>query len=124
MVVVGTSPLGPASRAELRAGDTIVAVADHAVSDLADFYTRLWAQGAPGATIPLRIQREADVFEVEVRSADRAALLKKPRFKLSPVRAGRRSAPVRPAAAAAQRASAPPAVDCQAASLSTTTLGR
>lgn len=80
VVVVGTSPLGPASRAELRAGDTIVAVADHAVSDLADFYTRLWAQGAPGATIPLRIQREADVFEVEVRSADRAALLKKPRF--------------------------------------------
>jgi len=80
VVVVGLSPLGPAARAELRAGDIIVAVADRAVSDLADFYTRLWAQGPAGATIPLRIQREADVFDVEIRSADRTALLKKPRF--------------------------------------------
>jgi S1-C subfamily serine protease len=57
-----------------------VAVAERAVSDLADFYTRLWAQGPAGAAIPLRIQREGDVFDVEIRSADRTALLKKPRF--------------------------------------------
>ena len=62
------------------AGDVILALADHPVSDLADFYTRLWAQGPAGATIALRIQRDADVFDVEIRSADRAALLKKPRF--------------------------------------------
>ena len=80
VVVVGINPLGPAARAELRAGDIIVAVADRAVFDLADFYTRLWAQGPAGATIPLRIQREGDVFDVEIRSADRSALLKKPRF--------------------------------------------
>jgi S1-C subfamily serine protease len=80
VVVFGTSPRGPAARAELRAGDIIVAVAERAVSDLADFYTRLWAQGPAGAAIPLRIQREGDVFDVEIRSADRTALLKKPRF--------------------------------------------
>lgn len=80
VVVVGMNPLGPAARAELRAGDIIVAVAARAVSDLAEFYTRLWAQGPAGAIIPLRIQREGDVFDVEVRSADRSALLKKPRF--------------------------------------------
>ncbi len=80
VVVVGVSPRGPAARAELRVGDLILAVDDHAVSDLADFYTRLWAQGPAGATIPLRIQREADVFDVQIRSADRTALLKKPRF--------------------------------------------
>ena len=80
VVVVGVSPYGPASRAELRRGDVILALADHPVSDLADFYTRLWAQGPAGATIPLRIQRDADVFDVEIRSADRTALLKKPRF--------------------------------------------
>jgi S1-C subfamily serine protease len=80
VVVIGVSPQGPAARAELRRGDIILALADHPVSDLADFYTRLWAHGPAGATIPLRIQRDADVFEVEIRSADRTALLKKPRF--------------------------------------------
>ena len=80
VVVIGVSPHGPAQRAELRRGDIILALADQPVSDLADFYTRLWAQGPAGATIALRIQRDADVFDVEIRSADRAALLKKPRF--------------------------------------------
>ncbi|MGH6908788.1 MAG: S1C family serine protease [Phenylobacterium sp.] len=80
VVVFGTSPRGPAARAELRAGDIIVAVAERPVSDLADFYTRLWALGPAGADVPLRIQREGDVFDVEIRSADRTALLKKPRF--------------------------------------------
>lgn len=80
VVIVGVSPRGPASRAELRAGDIILAVADVAVSDLAGFYEQLWAQGPAGATIPLRLQRDGDVFDVEVRSADRAALLRKPRF--------------------------------------------
>jgi len=80
VVVVGVSPGGPAARAELRAGDILLAVAGGPVSDLADFYTRLWAQGPAGATIPLRVRRDGDVFEVEIRSADRTALLRKPRF--------------------------------------------
>lgn len=80
VVLIGVSPGGPAARAELRAGDVVQAVAGAPVSDLADFYTRLWAQGPAGANIPLRIQREDDVFDVEVRSADRATLLKKPRY--------------------------------------------
>ena len=80
VVVFDVSPRGPAARAELQAGDTILAVAGVPVSELADFYTRLWAQGPAGATIPLRVLRDEDVFEVEIRSADRAALLKKPRF--------------------------------------------
>lgn len=79
LVIVGVSPRGPASRAELRAGDSILAVGGQTVSDLAGFYTRLWAQGPAGATIPLRIQREGDVFDVEIRSADRMALLRRPR---------------------------------------------
>ncbi|MDB5456915.1 MAG: hypothetical protein JWP92_2500 [Caulobacter sp.] len=80
VVLVGVSPGGPAARAELRAGDVILAVAGEAVSDLARFYTRLWAHGPAGATIPLRIRREHDVFEVEVRAVDRASLLKKRRL--------------------------------------------
>ena len=80
VVIVGTNPRGPASRAELAPGDIILAVADEPVSDLADFYIKLWAQGPAGATIPLRIQRDDDVFGVEVRSADRGAMLRRPKF--------------------------------------------
>ena len=80
VVVVGISPKGPAARAELRAGDVILTVDDEAVSDLTDFYTALWAQGPAGATIPLRVLREGDAFDLEVRSMDRATLLKKPKF--------------------------------------------
>lgn len=80
VVIVGVNPHGPAGRAELRAGDIVRAVAGQSVNDLAGFYTELWAQGDPGALIPLTVQREGDEFEVEIRSADRAALLKKPRL--------------------------------------------
>ncbi|MDX9998007.1 MAG: S1C family serine protease [Phenylobacterium sp.] len=80
VVVVGVSPRGPASRAELRAGDVIMAVDQVPVTTLAEFYTRLWALGPAGVTVPLTIQRDGDVFDVEVRSRDRAALLRKPKY--------------------------------------------
>jgi S1-C subfamily serine protease len=80
VVVVGTSPRSPASRAELRTGDIILEVAGEEVSDLFEFYARLWGLGPAGAIVPLRLQREDDAFEIEVRSADRAALLKRPRL--------------------------------------------
>jgi S1-C subfamily serine protease len=80
VVIADVNPRGPAARAELRPGDVVLAVDDTPVSDLAAFYTRLWAQGPAGAIIPLRIQRDGDVFDVEIRSVDRAALLRKPRF--------------------------------------------
>jgi S1-C subfamily serine protease len=80
VVVVGLNPRGPAARAELRPGDIILAVAGIAVADLADFYTRMWAQGPAGSVIALRIQREDDVFDVEIRSVDRAVMMRKPRF--------------------------------------------
>jgi S1-C subfamily serine protease len=80
VVIVGISPKGPAARAELKPGDVILAVAGQPVSDLSAFYTRLWAQGPAGATIPLTVLREHDTFQVEVRSMDRGTLLKKPKF--------------------------------------------
>jgi S1-C subfamily serine protease len=80
VVVVGVNDGGPASRAELRPGDLILAVAGEDVEDLASFYTAMWAQGAAGAVIPLKLERDGDVFDVEVRSMDRSKLLKKPRM--------------------------------------------
>lgn len=80
VMIVGVNPRGPAGRAELRAGDIVRAVGGVAVHDLADFYTQLWAQGPAGCVIPLQLQREGDLFDVEVRSVDRGAMLKKPRL--------------------------------------------
>jgi S1-C subfamily serine protease len=77
--VVGVNPRSPAARAELREGDVILAVGGVEVDDLADFYRRMWALGPAGTLVPLRIRRDEDVFEVEVRSADRGAMLRKPR---------------------------------------------
>jgi S1-C subfamily serine protease len=80
VVIVGVSPKGSAARAELHAGDIILAVAGRPVSDLAELYKAMWALGPAGVSIPLKVLREGDAFEVEVRSMDRGTLLKKPRF--------------------------------------------
>lgn len=80
IVVVGTSERGPASRAELRQGDVILAIDGEQVSDLPTFYRRLWSLGPPGAAVPLTLGRGSDVFDVEVRSADRRSLLRKRRL--------------------------------------------
>jgi S1-C subfamily serine protease len=80
VLISGVSPGGPAARAELRAGDAILAVGGIAVTEVADFYTLVWACGPAGATIPLKVQRETDVFDLEVRSVDRMAMMKKRRL--------------------------------------------
>ncbi len=76
VVIVGISPRSPASRAELRTGDVVLAVDGTPVTSLAGFYTRLWSLGPAGVVVPLRLRREDDEFDVEVRSVDRAALLR------------------------------------------------
>jgi S1-C subfamily serine protease len=80
VVIVDVSHGGPASRAELRSGDVIHRIAGHRVSELGDFYKQLWALGPPGVTAPLTIQRENDVFDVEIRTTDRSTLQKKRRL--------------------------------------------
>lgn len=80
VAVLGVAKGGPADRAELRRGDVILAVGGKAVSGLAEFYRRLWALGPAGVLAPLRLWRGGDVFDVEVRSIDRASVLRKPRF--------------------------------------------
>lgn len=80
VVVADVTEGGPAARAELRRGDLIRAVADQPVSDLGQFYKGVWALGAPGVDVALTLQRGNDVFDVEVRSADRSARLKKRRL--------------------------------------------
>ena len=80
VVVMDVSDGGPADRAEMRQGDVILAVAGQPVTNLADFYTKLWGLGPAGVTAPLRVKREGDIFDLEVRTDDRASRLKKRRF--------------------------------------------
>jgi S1-C subfamily serine protease len=80
VVVMDVAADGPAARAELRQGDAILAVGGAIVSDLADFYTALWALGPAGATAPLTVRRENDVFDLQVRTGDRGSKLRKRRL--------------------------------------------
>ena len=80
VIVLDVSPGGPAARAQLRAGDVIHRIAGEPVTSLAGFYKKLWSLGAPGVVAPLTVQRERDVFDMEIRSADRLGLQKKRRL--------------------------------------------
>jgi S1-C subfamily serine protease len=76
VVVVGFAGNGPARRAELREGDAVLAVDGVEISDLAGFFRAVWALGEAGVEVPLTLDREGDVFDVRIRSADRARALK------------------------------------------------
>ena len=76
VVVVGFAGNGPAQRAGLREGDAVLAVDGEPVGDLAAFFRAVWALGEAGVEVPLTLDREGDVFDVQVRSADRARMLK------------------------------------------------
>ncbi|MBR1217435.1 serine protease [Bradyrhizobium sp. U87765 SZCCT0131] len=80
IVIVGIAAKGPASRAELRVGDVIVAIKGVKVSGLASFYRELWALGSAGVDVPLTLYRDGVTYDVEVKSSDRARFLKQPRL--------------------------------------------
>jgi S1-C subfamily serine protease len=80
VVVIGISGNGPAARAELKAGDVILAVKGEKVSSQAGFYRKLWSLGAAGVDVPLTVHHEGVTFDVTLASTDRAKLLKGPRL--------------------------------------------
>ncbi len=80
IVVIGVSSNGPAARAELKAGDVILALAGERISSQAGFYRKLWSLGAAGVDVPLTVHHEGVTFDVVVASTDRTRLLKAPRL--------------------------------------------
>jgi S1-C subfamily serine protease len=80
VVVMGISGNGPAARAELKAGDVILAVKGEKVTSQAGFYRKLWALGPAGVDVPLTVHHEGVTFDVTLASTDRAKLLKGPRL--------------------------------------------
>ena len=80
VVVVGVSAKGPAARAELKAGDVILAVNGENISSQTEFYRKLWALGSAGVDVPLTVYHEGVTFDVVLASTDRAKMLKAPRL--------------------------------------------
>jgi S1-C subfamily serine protease len=80
LVVFGVSGKGPAARAELKAGDIILAVKGEKVTSQSEFYRKLWALGPAGVDVPLTVHHEGVTFDVVLTSTDRAKLLKSPRL--------------------------------------------
>jgi S1-C subfamily serine protease len=78
IVIVGLADRGPAERADLRAGDVVLAVAGAEVSDLAGLFRRIWSLGPAGVEVPLLIYRDGRTFEVRLPSGDRNRFLKGP----------------------------------------------
>ena len=81
LVVTGIAPGGPAERAGVQPGDVIVDVEGARVSELADFFRRIWALGAAGVEVTLTLARGGAPARVRVRSGDRADFLKRPRLQ-------------------------------------------
>ncbi|MDD1534241.1 MULTISPECIES: S1C family serine protease [unclassified Bradyrhizobium] len=80
VVVIGISANGPAARAELKAGDVILAVDGDKVTSQTAFYKKMWALGAAGVDVPLTVHHEGVTFDVTVASTDRFKLLKAPKL--------------------------------------------
>ena len=80
IVIMGTSTGSPAHRAELQAGDLVLAVAGTEVDDLASFFRKIWSLGDAGVEVPLKIWRDGDTFDMIINSGDRAKFLKGPKL--------------------------------------------
>jgi S1-C subfamily serine protease len=80
VVVIGIAGNGPAARAELKAGDVILAVKGEKITSQSTFYRKLWSLGTAGVDVPLTVHHEGVTFDVVLASTDRARLLKGPRL--------------------------------------------
>src|SRR6516164_10949865 len=76
LLVSRVTPGGPAEAAGIKRGDIIVGVKGDQPKSLADFYRKVWAQGAAGATVTLDVLQDADVRHVDVKSINRRDHLK------------------------------------------------
>jgi serine protease Do len=71
LLVARVSPDGPAARAGLRSGDIVIGVAGEEVNSLADLYRKVWARGAAGVEVPLKVLQGLEIRDVTLRSMDR-----------------------------------------------------
>jgi S1-C subfamily serine protease len=78
VVVAAVADRGPAQVAGVRRGDLLASVRREEIADLADFYRRVWNCGDAGVEVPIEVIRDGRTLGVKIKSADRAAFLKRP----------------------------------------------
>src|SRR4051812_4892646 len=76
LVVSRVTPDSPAEKAGIRKGDEIVGVAGETPRGLPDFYRKIWATGAAGATVPLDVEQGGGRRRIDVKSINRLDNLK------------------------------------------------
>ncbi|KPJ76166.1 MAG: hypothetical protein AMJ54_12730 [Deltaproteobacteria bacterium SG8_13] len=76
VIVLRTSPDGPAEKAGLKTGDVVLTVGKDPVQGLGDFFRKVWALGAAGVDVPLRVLQGTEIRQVTVKSADRLQYLR------------------------------------------------
>jgi S1-C subfamily serine protease len=81
VVVAALAERGPAAAAGLRRGDILASVRGAEISDLSDFYRKVWRCGEAGVEIPIEIIRDGRALGLRIQSGDRAAFLKRPRLQ-------------------------------------------
>ena len=75
--VMRVSDDGPAAEAGLTPGDIILSMGGEKLETLPDFYRRLWAAGAPGVEVQLKVLHGTEIRDVKVKSIDRAQLIRR-----------------------------------------------
>ncbi len=81
VIVAAVADRGPAQIAGLRRGDILTNVRGNDITDLADFYRKVWNCGDAGVEVPIEVIREGRTLGVKIKSADRAGFLKQPRLQ-------------------------------------------
>ena len=76
LFVSRVTPGGPAEKAGLKRGDVVVGVNGEPPKNLADFYRKVWAQGAAGTTVAIDVLQDSQVRRVEIKSINRIDHLK------------------------------------------------
>jgi S1-C subfamily serine protease len=77
VVVSGTADGGPAAAAGVKRGDVIAGIAGQSVTDIADFYRKLWAAGEAGVDVRLQIERATLMRDITVTSGDRYKFIRR-----------------------------------------------
>jgi serine protease Do len=71
LLVTRVSPESPADLAGIREGDVVESVGADPVRTHTELYRKVWALGAAGVEVPLKIRQGVDSRELKVKSIDR-----------------------------------------------------
>ncbi len=75
LVIMRVADGSPAEQAGVKTGDIIMGANGRHVSDMAEFYRRVWAQGGPGSDITIDVldqgSPELEIKKIKIRAADR-----------------------------------------------------